>query len=254
MANINEILNKIKQLDNTTQIKLFSNNQIVDIKQLSVKQQKDIRDLPKNVTLAMVQLNKTLNNIIKTNCNCDISNINIIDKILILLVFKSHISETYKDVNIKNIIDYISHKSYNIESKNIITKNFKFTTNIPSLKRDNEINNFILKNYNDKSVSIKNESELEILATQTYNNVVVAEICKFIDDIIILENENEIQTDWKLLSPTQQLTLLENIPYSEIKDVIEYIEYIRDIEKDFLTFENNKQKMQIEINFDFFNK
>ena len=78
MANINEILNKIKQLDNTTQIKLFSNNQIVDIKQLSVKQQKDIRDLPKNVTLAMVQLNKTLNNIIKTNCNCDISNINII--------------------------------------------------------------------------------------------------------------------------------------------------------------------------------
>ena len=175
-------------------------------------------------------------------------------QILILLVFKSHISETYKDVNIKNIIDYISHKSYNIESKNIITKNFKFTTNIPSLKRDNEINNFILKNYNDKSVSIKNESELEILATQTYNNVVVAEICKFIDDIIILENENEIQTDWKLLSPTQQLTLLENIPYSEIKDVIEYIEYIRDIEKDFLTFENNKQKMQIEINFDFFNK
>ena len=88
--------------------------------------------------------------------------------------------------------------------------------------------------------------------------MIVSEICKFITDLKFIDKEEEISTDWNKLSIDQQIRILEEIPASEIKDIIDYIEKVRNKEIEYLTYKKpdekgNLEDKLIEINFDFFN-
>lgn len=258
MADVKDILSKIKKISDTISVKIPSSGQIVNIKQMSIKQQKDLKNLPKNVTLTLVNLQKEINEIIKFNSDTNLDSINIIDRIILILALKSQISETYKNMSTKDILDQSLTKKYEIKSGTIKTKNFIFDYNIPSLKRDNEVNKYILKTYNNQTASVKDEGELELLATSTYNNMIIPELCKFITDLKIINNEEEISTEWTNLSIHQQIQILEEIPYHEIKDIMNYVQSIRKIEEQFMkySYKNSDGKnieITIEFNFDFFN-
>lgn len=258
MSDITNILNKIKKINDSKKIVLPSSNKEIEIKQITIKQQKDIKDLPKNVTLTLVNLNKTLNEIIRTNCNCNLSDLNILDRILILFAFKSQISQTYNGVYTEQILNDALNIKYDIKPITSKTNNFIFEINVPSLKRDNEINKYVLKNFDTQSVSIRDESELELSTSKTYNNMIITEICKFISDLKFIDKDEEISTEWDKLSIDQQVRLLEEIPASETKDIINYIENIRNKETEYLTYKTTDEKGNItekliELNFDFFN-
>ena len=258
MANINDILNKIKKINNTSTVTLPSNKKEITVKQLNVKQQKNIKNLPRNVTLAVVSLFKEVNEIIRENCDISLDELNTIDRIILLLVFKNQISDTYKGIPVADILKQALSRKYKIQSKQTKTKNFIFEYNIPSLKRDNEISKYILKEYNDQTASVRDESELEILATKTYNNMMIPEICKYITSLKVISNEEEIDTNWNTLSITQQLSILESIPYPEIKDVLLYSEEIKNIEDSYTKYKFKDQTgreidLDVEFNFDFFN-
>lgn len=258
MANINEILNKIKKINNTTSIKLSRLDRDVNVKQLTIKQQKDIKELPRNVALAVVSLFKEINDIIRENCDVSLDEISIIDRIILMLVFKSQISDTYKGVDVKELLKQALEKDIKITPGQSKTTNFIFEYNIPTLKRDNEVSKYILKEYNNMSASLQNESELELLATKTYNNMIIPELCKFITDMKVISNEEEIDTNWNILSINQQVSILESVPYPEIKDILQYSEDVHKLEESFTEYiikdKNGKEnKINIEFNFDFFN-
>ncbi len=258
MSDISNILSKIQKINDTKEVTLPSSGETITLKQITIKQQKDIKDLPKNITLTLVNLNKAINEIIRTNSNLTLDKINILDRNIILLVLKSQISETYDGIKLSELLNNALNIKYDIKPITSKTTNFIFDINVPSLKRDNEINKYVLKNYDTQSISIKNESELEISASKTYNNMIVSEICKFITDLKFIDKEEEISTDWNKLSIDQQIRILEEIPASEIKDIIDYIEKVRNKEIEYLTYKKpdekgNLEDKLIEINFDFFN-
>ena len=258
MADISNILSKIQKINDTKEVILPSSGEKISLKQITIKQQKDIKDLPKNITLTLVNLNKTINEIIRSNSNTTLDKINILDRNIILLTLKSQISEYYDGVKINDILAHALNVKNDIKSIISKTSNFVFDINVPTLKRDNEINKYVLKNYDNQGVSIKNESELEISASKTYNSMIVSEICKFITDLKFIDKEEEISTDWNKLSVDQQIRILEEIPASEIKDIIDYIEKVRNKEIEYLTYKKpdekgNLEDKLIEINFDFFN-
>lgn len=258
MADISNILSKIQKINDTKEVILPSSGEKISLKQITIKQQKDIKDLPKNITLTLVNLNKTINEIIRSNSNTTLDKINILDRNIILLTLKSQISEYYDGVKMNDILAHALNVKNDIKSIISKTSNFIFDINVPTLKRDNEINKYVLKNYDTQGVSIKNESELEISASKTYNSMIVSEICKFITDLKFIDKEEEISTDWNKLSVDQQIRILEEIPASEIKDIIDYIEKVRSKEIEYLTYKKpdekgNLEDKLIEINFDFFN-
>lgn len=259
MADIKDILNKIQKLNEYTTVKLPSSNQEVQIKQMSIKQQKDLKTIPENITLAMVSVNKEINDIIRSNCNLPLEQINIIDRIIIMIAFKSQISQTYKDYNIKDILNQSLQYTYNIKPETSKTKHFIFEYNTPNLKKDQEINKYILKEYNKQITGdFNDENQLQLLASKTYNNILIPETCKFITDIRLITDEEETPTNWNNLSIHQQIQILESIPYYEIENVMKYIEKVRDEELKFMTYnvksnDNKDKKITLEFNLDFFN-
>lgn len=258
MSDISNILNKIQKINNSKEITLPSSGEKISLKQITIKQQKDIKDLPKNITLTLVNLNKVINEIIRTNGNLPLDRISILDRPLLLFVLKSQISETYDGIKVSDLIDNALKVKYDIMPFTSKTTNFIFEINTPTLKRDNEINKYILKNFDSQSVSVQDENELQISASKTYNNMITSEICKFITDVRLIEKEEEIQTNWNKLSVDQQIRLLEEIPASEVKDIVDYIEKVRNKEIECFTYKatddkGNQIEKTIEITFEFFN-
>lgn len=257
MSDIKDIINKIQKLNDSITINIPSKKIDVNIKQINIKQQKDLKTLPKNIMLAIVSLQKEINEIIKNNCNISIDQINIIDRIVIMIALKSQLSEEYNGVKMKDILQYVQSKPYTLTHQSIKTNNFKFEYEVPNLKRDQEVNKYILKEYNNQTVSIRNDNQMEILASQTYNDMMIPEICKFITDVKLISNEEEISTNWNTLSIYQQIQLLEEIPYNEITQIIKFIEDVRNVENEYLSGTINKNgkniKYNLEFNFDFFN-
>ena len=139
MADISNILSKIQKINDTKEVILPSSGEKILLKQITIKQQKDIKDLPKNITLTLVNLNKTINEIIRSNSNTTSDKINILDRDVILLALKSQISNTYDGINVSELLNNALNIIYDIKPFTSKTANFIFDINVPSLKRDNEI-------------------------------------------------------------------------------------------------------------------
>ena len=100
----------------------------------------------------------------------------------------------------------------------VITRNFTFKLKNPNLEFDNKINKILLKKYKNKTLD---DGSINLLISDLY----VYEMLKFIEEISFGENTINIQDNLD-----NSLKLINEINTYELKEVLKYINEVRDLE------------------------
>ena len=220
--NFNNVLSEIKSLKKNLNFFSPSNNKEFQITPLSLKQQKSIIENGFSSSLSIVFFNVTFFNIIKENYSGNIKELNTLDRVNISLSLRQKISDEYKDEDetIYSISDVIENNKEEIvvEPKEVVTENFTFKLKNPNLEIDDKINKILLKKYKNKPLEGDN---LNLLISDLY----VYEMLKFIEEISFGENTINIQDNLD-----NSLKLINEINTYELKDILKYINEVRDLE------------------------
>ena len=220
--NFNNVLSEIKGLKKNLNFFSPSNNKEFQIAPLSLKQQKSIIENGFTTSLSVLFFNVTFYNIIKENFIGDIKELNTLDRVNISLSLRQKISDEYKDEDetIYSISDVIENNKEEIvvKPKEIVTENFTFKLKNPNLEFDNKINKILLKKYKNKTLD---DGSINLLISDLY----VYEMLKFIEEISFGENTINIQDNLD-----NSLKLINEINTYELKEVLKYINEVRDLE------------------------
>ena len=220
--NFNSVLNEIKGLKKNLNFFSPSNNKEFEISPLSLKQQKSIIENGFSSSLSILFFNVTFFNIIKENFTGDIKELNTFDRVNISLSLRHEISDEYKDEddNVYNISDVIEQNKEEIviEPSEVVTENFTFKLKNPNLEIDNKINKILLKKYKNKTLD---DGNINLLISDLY----VYEMLKFIEEISFRETTINIQDNLD-----NSLKFINEINTYELKEVLKYINDVRDLE------------------------
>lgn len=220
--NFKNVLNEIKNLKKNLNFFSPSNNKEFQISPLSLKQQKSIIENGFTTSLSILFFNVTFFNIIKENFIGDIKELNTLDRVNISLSLRQKISDEYNDEDetIYSISDVIENNKEEIvvAPKEVVTENFTFKLKNPNLEIDNKINNILLKKYKNKTLD---DGSINLLISDLY----VYEMLKFIEEISFGENVINIQDNLD-----NSLKLINEINTYELKEVLNYINEVRDFE------------------------
>ena len=104
----------------------------------------------------------------------------------------------------------------------IETKDFSFKVKIPTLDKDIKVNEFLIKNYKDENTII--------------GKLYVNEVVKFIESITIKETGTII--DFNELPIKKLFEITENIESHNFKKIYEFIQVVRNYEKDLVTLDD----------------
>jgi len=239
--NFNNILDQVKGFKKNLTFFSPSNNKEFEISPLTLRQQKSIIENGFSSSLSIVFFNVTFYNIIKENFPGDIKELNTLDRVNISLVLREKISNEYKDEdeNIYNISDVLEKniKEISVAPKEIVTENFTFKLKSPNLEIDNRINNILLKKYKNKNL----DKNINLLISDLY----VYEMLKFIEEINFGETTINIQDNLE-----NSFKLISEINTYELKDILKYINQVRDLELNLSKIP--KTDTNINITADFF--
>jgi len=220
--NFNNVLNEVKGLKKNLNFFSPSNNKEFQISPLTLKQQKSIIENGFSSSLSILFFNVTFFNIIKENFTDDIKKLNTLDRVNISLSLRHKISDEYKDEDgtIYSISDVIEQNKEEIILKptEIDTENFNFKLKNPNLEIDNKINKILLKKYKNTTLD---DGNINLLISDLY----VYEMLKFIEQISFGETTIDIQDNLD-----NSLKLINEINTYELKDVLKYINEVRDLE------------------------
>ena len=247
MADIKNILKEIKSLNDDVDVFIPSMNQAVKIKQLSVKQCKELINMPQNILHAQYAFFRKLYNILKENAPEYADQFNIIDRVCIILSLRAKALDTYQELSLsKDVIPNLPNITYNLLAPVITTKNYTFTLEIPTLKSEDVFNKFIMNTYKlDKDFKLEN---VETLTQEIFGELAVIELCKYVTHISIPSQDMEI--DMQTLSPTQRKEIIESIQLEELQEVVDFNNKTHVVEA---SYANVKDKnIQIDIGPDFF--
>ena len=240
--NFNNVLKEVKGLKKNLNFFSPSNNKEFEISPLSLKQQKSIIENGFSSSLSILFFNVTFFNIIKENFIGDIKELNTLDRVNISLSLRQRISDEYKDEddNIYNISNVINQNKEEIviEPIEVVTENFTFKIKSPDLEIDNKINNILLKKYKNKNLD---DGSINLLISDLY----VYEMLKFIEEISFGDNIINIQDNLD-----NSLKLINEINTYELKDILKYINKVRDLELNLSKIP--KTDTNINITADFF--
>lgn len=240
--NFNNILNEVKGLKKNLNFFSPSSNKEFQICPLSLKQQKSIIENGFSSSLSILFFNVTFFNIIKENFPGNIKELNTFDRVNISLSLRQKISDEYKDEddNIYSISDVIEQNKKEIifQPCEVVTENFTFKLRNPNLEIDNKVNKILLKKYKNKNLD---DSNLNLLISDLY----VYEMLKFIEEISFGETIINIQDNLD-----NSLKLINEINTYELKDVLNYINEVRDLELELSKIP--KTDTNINITADFF--
>jgi len=240
--NFKTVLNEIKNLRKNLNFFSPSNNKELQISPLSLKQQKSIIENGFSSSLSVLFFNVTFFNIIKENFIGDIKDLNTLDRVNISLSLRQKISNEYKDEdsNTYNISEVIEKNKEEIviEAKEVVTENFTFKLKSPNLEIDNKINKILLKKYKNKKLD---DGVINLLISDLY----VYEMLKFIEEINFGETTINIQDDLD-----NSLNFINEINTYELKDILKYINEVRDLELNLSKIP--KTDTNINITADFF--
>jgi len=220
--NFNNVLSEIKGLKKNLNFFSPSNNKEFQITPLSLKQQKSIIENGFTTSLSILFFNVTFFNIIKENFIGDIKELNTLDRVNISLSLRQKISDEYKDEDetIYSISEVIENNKEEIvvKPKEVVTENFTFKLKNTNLEIDNKINKILLKKYKNKTLD---DGSINLLISDLY----VYEMLKFIEEISFGENTINIQDNLD-----NSLKLINEINTYELKEVLNYINEVRDFE------------------------
>lgn len=240
--NIKNFLDKIEQLkDNKIKVDVLSSNKKIEAESLTFKQQKDIISTITDGIVGPLKFQKNLNDIIIQNTNN--KELKLIDKALIVVQLRidsmgDKVKINDKEYNVLNdIVEKLKKIKHNLTKK--IIGDVEIELEVPTLTAENQVISTcvdVLKKEADKDVG-KSLSEI-----YTY------EIVKYIKSLTV--GEDNIQ--FSDISVRDRVKIVNNLPLSINKQIIEFIQEIKQKEIEALKIEIDGEFHQIDIDITFF--
>lgn len=215
------VLEQLKGIKNQIEIKLSSKDKLVSFTPLTLKQQKDILDnLSTSATTIITFFNNTTK-IIQQNILEEVT-LYVTDRPNILISLRNNIDSNYNDIDLSKLIEK-NKKVKSIDLNTTIeTRDFTFNVKVPTLDKDIKVNEFLIKNYKDENAVI--------------GKLYVNEVVKFIDTIIIKETDTVI--NFNELPVKKLFEITENIESHNFKEIYEFIQLVRNHEKELVTLDD----------------
>lgn len=240
--NVKNFLDKIEQLkDDKIKVDVLSTGKKIESESLTFKQQKDIISTITDGIVGPLKFQKNLNDIIIENT--DNKDLKIVDKLLIAIQLRidsmgSFIKVSDKKYDVLNdVVDQLKKIKHTLTKK--IVGDVEIELEVPTLIAENQVISTcvdVLKKEADKDVG-KSLSEI-----YTY------EIIKYIKSLTV--GEDTIQ--FSEISVRDRVKIVNNLPLSINKQIIEFIQDIKQKEVDVLKVEINGEAHQIDIDIAFF--
>ena len=222
---VNEILNQLKKTEQLTSIYVPTQQKDIDFKPITLLQQKGIMDKVTVNSFGIVEFFNTIYELINTLTVTDIKGITVIDRINIVLSFRSSINKTYEGVDLPTLL--IKNRSIVLPvlNKTVKSDKFVFDISVPSITADYTSNLYLINNFKDEK--------------QLLGKMMVNELSKFINKLTIL-NDTDTVIDFNTQSLKNKFTIIESIESKHFNEIFEYITQIRDIEQEFVKFEDKQ--------------
>ena len=246
------VLQKILDLQSKN-IDIFvpSINKNVMFKPLNIRQQKEIIKSSLDKNIPGISFNTVINEIISENSQEKIEFL-VLDRLNIAFnlrknifgdkinVSRSEESKIFTSIDEKlskiklQVSDSLKQKEINIDGLKILLKT-------PTLNTDNKVNKDAQKNL---SHLLEKDNAVKDLVSELF----VYELIKFIDTI---EIDSQILLV-KELSISQQIKTLESLPANVNKEIMNFVESIRDYEKQYQVFKVENKEYNVTIDASFF--
>lgn len=255
------VLQKILDLQ-TKNISIFvpSQNRNMEFKPLNIRQQKDIIKSSLDKNIPGISLNTVLNEIIVENCIEKNINFLVFDRLNIAFNLRKNIfgdkikltkinEETGDDeeTNIFGSLDkHLSSLNLVINtelvSRTVIADDvLKIEIKTPTLSIDNKANKEAQKNL---SHLLEKDNGVKDIISELF----VYELTKFVDSISVGEDK----LNFRDLSISQQIKTIETLPANVNKEIMDFVEKVRDYEKQYQTFNVDGKDFNVSIDASFF--
>ena len=240
--NIKSFLEKVDQLKSDNfKVNVLSKKSEVSCEPLTFKQQKDIISTITDGITGPLKFQKNLNDIIVENTKN--KELTVVDKLLIVLQLrKNSVGSVIKVKSEKyDILDSVIEKvlKLNHTTSKSIKGPISIELEVPTLGSENHIINACIE-------SVKRDSEKEV--GKSLSDIYTFEIVKFIKSVSIMEDSLNFQD----LSVKDRVKVVNNLPLSVNKQIIDFIQDIKKAELDALSFDTNEGEKTVEIDVSFF--
>ena len=249
MSDIKNILTQIKSLSDDVDVFIPSLGKSIKIKQLTVKQCKELINMPQNILHAQYAFFRKFLNILKENAPDYVDQMNIVDRVTVMITLRAKALNKYNDIDLSDVVKQFPNVEYNLVAPTITTENYIFTLKIPTLKSEDIFNSHIIKTYklNKENVQIE---EIQLMSQEIFGELAIIELCKFISHITI--RKEDIDVDMEKLSPTQRKEIIESIQLDEMKEIVEFNNKVHNVESNYTNFTVGDKNIQVELGPDFF--
>jgi hypothetical protein len=240
--NIKNFLDKVDQLkSDNLKVNTISKNSEIDCESLTFKQQKDIISTITEGITGPLKFQKNLNDIIVENTKD--KELKVVDKLLIILQLrKDSVGTVVKLKNNKyDVLNDIIEKAKKLSPK--LSKSIKGAISIelevPTLISESQVINSCID-------SVKKDSDKEV--GKSLSDIYTFEIVKYIKTVSIKDDVLNFQD----LSVRDRVKIVNNLPLSINKQIVDFIQDIKQAELDALSFDTESGESTLEIDVSFF--
>jgi hypothetical protein len=240
--NIKNFLDKVNELKSDNfKVDVISRQSTVDCEPLNFKQQKDIISTISEGITGPLKFQRNLNDIIVENTKD--KDIKVVDKLLIILQLRKDSVGTI--VKLKNgkydVLDSIIEKTKKLSPK--LSKTIKgpisIELEVPTLISESQVINSCID-------IVKKDSEKEV--GKSLSNIYTFEIVKYIKAVSIKDDILNFQD----LSVRDRVKIVNSLPLSVNKQIVDFIQDIKQAELDALSFDTESGESTLEIDVSFF--
>lgn len=224
MSDVNSIINQLNKVNGKLSIYIPSKKSEVMFSPIVLAQQKKIIDKIVNSSFGLIDFYNSIYNILKTSTTSNLDELNTVDRINILLYYRKNISNIYQEVDLSKLLEKNKTLELPCLTKTITTDKLSIELVAPNLTVDYRFNSYIMSAFRD---------EKEIIG-----KLLVNEICKFIKSITILESSQVLSFDE--MSIKDKFAVVEALDLSIFKEVMVYINEIRDAEVNFVKLDDKQ--------------
>lgn len=225
--NLNNVLAEIKKIKTSIPTYAPSLKETIELKALTLAQQKSIIESSVDTSLSILFFNTTFYKIIEQNLPDKPSKYDTIDRVNFALTLRKQLKDEIiiddTKYSIGSIIEANKTRECNFEPRVVESTNFKIYVKKPDLEYDNKINSILLRKYKDETIK---SAKLKALISDMF----AYEIFKFIEKIEIQSSGSQLDLKTNI---NEAIETIEAIDSQEFVGVIEHINELRNIEREF---------------------
>ena len=223
----------------TINVFLPSKGKAIKVKVLNLKQQKEIISSAADGVVGAISFTRILNEILTQSV--DDTELKLYDKVPLAIALRANaLGSNYIDgdrkINLNTIIERLNTYNHSIDDERMVTHNkIEVKLGIPTLAQESaavkKLEEEIKRNGSDNH-------------TKNLGSIYLYEIIKYIKQVSF----DDIVLDYINLKTQEKIDIIEILPLSLNKKIIDYIEEVRAAEREILTVDD----IVVEIDIDFF--